>query len=113
MFDTATLGRMIKRQLHAAVVPVVFLSLTFYFAWHASQGDRGLVSYAERQKDLVLARAQLERAQQEVVLWERRVGGLRGARLDPDALDERARVMLNATDPNDIVVLYPPGQKLF
>ncbi len=113
MVDTAILGRMIKRQLQAAVAPVLFLALTGYFGWHASQGDRGLVSYAERQKDLVLARAQLDRAQQDVVLWERRVAGLRGARLDPDALDERARAMLNASDPNDVVMMYPNGQKLF
>ena len=113
MVDTATLGRMIKRQLWAAVAPVVFLSLTFYFVWHASQGDRGLVSYAERQKDLVLARAQLERARADVALWERRVTGLRGARLDADALDERARAMLNASDPSDVVLMIPNGQKLF
>lgn len=113
MFDTTTLGRFIKRQLRAAVLPVVFLLLTGYFGWHASQGDRGLVSYAERQKDLVLAKAQLERAQLDVALWERRVTGLRGARLDADALDERARAMLNASDPNDVVLMYPNGQKLF
>ncbi len=113
MFDTATLGRAIKRQLRAAVAPVVFLSLSGYFLWHASQGDRGLVSYAERQKDLVLARAQLERARADVALWERRVAGLRGARLDADALDERARAMLNASEPSDVVLMYPNGQKLF
>lgn len=105
--------RTVKRQLAAVVAPVVFLSLSGYFGWHASQGDRGLVSYAERRKDLVLAQAQLERAQTEVTLWERRVAGLRGAWLDADALDERARAMLNASDPNDIVLMYPPGQKLF
>lgn len=105
--------RMIKRQTRAAVAPVVFLSLSAYFGWHAYQGDRGLVSYGERKHDLVLAKAQLARAQAEVVLWERRVAGLRGARLDSDALDERARAMLNASEPNDIVVLFPAGQRLF
>jgi cell division protein FtsB len=105
--------RSVKRQVRAAVAPVVFLSLSAYFVWHASQGERGLLSYAERQKDLVVAKAQLERAQQEVVLWERRVNGLRGARLDRDALDERARAMLNVSDPNDVILLYPNGQKLF
>jgi len=105
--------RIVKRQVRAAVVPAVFLSLTAYFGWHASQGDRGLVSFAERQKDLVLAEAQLDRARSEVVLWQRRVDGLRGAKLDADALDERARAMLNVSDPNDIIVLYPNGLRLF
>jgi len=105
--------RSVKRQLRAAVAPAVFLALTAYFVWHASQGDRGLVSYAERQKDLVLAKAQLERTQQDVALWERRVAGLRGARMDPDALDERARAMLNVSDPTEVILMYPNGQKLF
>jgi cell division protein FtsB len=105
--------RSVKRQLRAAVAPAVFLSLTAYFGWHATQGDRGLVSYAERQKDLVLAEAQLDRAKAEIVVWERRVAGLRGAQLDADVLDERARAMLNVSDPNDIVVLYPNGMRLF
>ncbi|MCC6718026.1 MAG: septum formation initiator family protein [Acetobacteraceae bacterium] len=113
MFETSILWRGVKRQLRAAVAPAVFLSLTGYFLWHATQGDRGLVAYAERQKDLVLARAQLARAEAEVALWERRVGGLRGAVLDADALDERARAMLNASDPNDIVVMYPTDQKRY
>ena len=107
------LWRSAKRQARAAVAPVVFLSLTAYFLWHASQGDRGLLAYAERQQDLVLARAQLVRAEQDVVLWERRVAGLRGAYLDADALDERARAMLNASNPADIMLMYPNDQKLF
>jgi cell division protein FtsB len=105
--------RTVKRQARALIAPVVFLSLTAYFGWHASQGERGLVAYGERQKDLVLARAQLARAEGEVVLWERRVAGLRGSRLDADALDERARAMLNASEPNDIVLMYANGQKPF
>ena len=105
--------RSVQRQARAAVAPLVFLSLTTYFSWHATQGNRGLVAYADRQQDLVLARAQLGRAEAEVAVWERRVAGLRGARLDADALDERARAMLNVTDPADVVLMYPSGQKLF
>lgn len=107
------LWRQVKRQARAAVAPAVFLSLSAYFIWHASQGDRGLVVYAEREKDLVLARAQLGRAEAEVALWERRVAGLRGARLDADALDERARAMLNLSEPADVILIYPNSQKLF
>ena len=34
-------------------------------------------------------------------------------RLDLDVLDERVRSMLNLSEANDIVVMYPSGQKLF
>ena len=105
--------RGVKRRARAAVGPAVFLALTGYFVWNATQGERGLVAYAERQQDLVLAKAQLARTEAEVAVWERRVAGLRGARLDRDALEERARAMLNLSDPADIVLQYPSGQKTF
>ncbi len=59
------------------------------------------------------ARADLKRAEAERVMWERRVSAMRANNLDRDALDERARAMLSLADPADIIVLYPPGQKLF
>jgi hypothetical protein len=39
--------------------------------------------------------------------------GLHTSRLDPDTLDQQARAMLNLADPNDVVVMYGPGKKLF
>ena len=107
------IGRELKRRARTAVPPLVFLLLTGYFVWNATQGDRGLKAYAQRQQDYVAARADLARAEGELAAWERRVLSLRSNRLDVDALDERARAMLNTTDPADVVVLYGQGKKLF
>lgn len=106
-------GREIKRRLQAAVPPLLFLALAGYFVWSATQGERGLKSYAKRQDDLKLAQQDLQRAQAEISVWERRVAGLRTSHLDPDALDERARAMLNLSDGNDIVVPYGQGKRLY
>ena len=57
--------------------------------------------------------AELLRVTTERDMWERRVAGLRDRRLDPDTLDERARVMLNVADPSDIVMPYGAGKRLF
>jgi len=38
---------------------------------------------------------------------------LRSSHLDADALDERARAMLNRADPADIVVPYGPKSRLY
>ena len=38
---------------------------------------------------------------------------VRAQRIDPDALDERARAMLNVADPADLVLPYGPGRRLF
>jgi cell division protein FtsB len=107
------MARAIKRKVRAAVPPLLFLLLVAYFLWNATQGDRGLRAYAQREADLRAAQAEQARMETDLAGWERRVGALRTSRLDPDALDERARAMLNLSDPADIVVPYPPGQKLF
>jgi cell division protein FtsB len=106
-------GRVLKRKARAAIAPVIFLSLVAYFAWNATHGDRGLMAYAQRQVLLKQAQDDLSQAQADRDSWERRVAGLRSNHIDPDALDERARSMLNLADPNDIVVPYGPNDKLF
>jgi cell division protein FtsB len=108
-----TIARALKRRARAAVPPLVFLSLVAYFLWQASQGDRGLAALAQRQQDLKAAQAELTRAEADLAAWDRRVAALRTSRLDPDALEERARAMLNLSDPNDIIVPYGNGQRLF
>jgi cell division protein FtsB len=108
-----SVGRAIKRRLKAAIAPAVFLALVGYFLWNANQGDRGLEAAAQRQSDLVAATAGLDRAKAELQIWERRVASLRGNRINPDAVDERARAILNLSDPSDIVVPLGKNERLF
>ncbi|WP_158746056.1 septum formation initiator family protein [Acidisphaera sp. L21] len=108
-----SIGRAIKRRTKAAIPSVVLLAIAAYFGWSATQGDRGLQAYAHQQDQLRLAQLDLSRTNTDVDVWERRVSALRSTRLDPDALDERARAMLNLADPTDIVVMYGQGKKLF
>lgn len=103
----------VRRGLLSAVVPVFFLGLVGYFSWNATQGERGLQSYAMRQEQLQSVQAELGRVVRERDIWERRVAGLKTQRLDPDTLDERARSMLNVADPADIVVPYGAGHRLY
>lgn len=98
--------RELKRRAKAAVPPAVFLLVVAYFAWNAVQGDLGLKAYAQREQDLAAAQATLASATAEMQTWDSRVSALRPSHLDPDALDERARAMLNLADPSDIVVQY-------
>ena len=107
------LAREFKRRLKALVAPTVYLSLVGYFGWNAVQGDRGLVAFTERERLLAQAQADQAKAQAEVEAWERRVSGLRSRHIDADALDERARAMLNLADPSDIIVPYAPADRLF
>jgi cell division protein FtsB len=106
-------GREVKRRLKAIAAPVVFLSVVAYFGWNVVKGDHGLVAYAQRQALLAQAQQELARAQAEHDAWELRVAGLRSNHIDADALDERARAMLNLADPSDTIVPYSSANRLF
>jgi cell division protein FtsB len=108
-----SLGRELKRRGRIMIAPTIFLAITAYFGWNATQGDRGLVAYAQRQDLLRQVVADQNAAKAERDAWETRVSGLRARHLDPDTLDERARAMLNLADPNDVIVKLGPQEKLF
>jgi cell division protein FtsB len=103
----------VNRRVKAVLAPVFFLTVAAYFGWSATKGNHGLVASTERQAMLVQVQSDNAAARAERDGWARRVGGLRASNLDPDTLDERARAMLNLADPTDVVVQYPPKEKLF
>ncbi len=107
------LWRGIKRRVREAVAPMVFLAVTGYFCWNATQGALGLKNYVLRQQDLSRAQAGLARAQLDEAVWARRVAALQTARIDADALDERARAVLNLSEPTDIIIPYAKNDRLF
>jgi cell division protein FtsB len=94
-------------------MPAFLLALTATFAWQATQGDHGLIMRESRKTELIQAEANLAAAKAERDNWERKVAGLTPSHLDKDALDQRARELLNLADPNEIVVQYGPKDKLF
>ena len=106
-------GNRVRQALRAMAPPVLLLSLVGYFSWSATQGERGLQSYVLRQAQLASVQAELHRVEHDRDIMERKVAALRGARLDPDMLDERARGVLGQTDPADVIVLWSKDKRLF
>ena len=103
----------IKRQAKAAFLPALLLVLTGVFAWQATQGDHGLIMRALRETQLRQAESNFAAARVERETWKIKVAGLMPAHIDRDALDQRAREMLNLADPGEIIVQYPTRDKLF
>lgn len=108
-----SLGNALKRRARIMAAPAVFLAITGYFGWNATQGDRGLVAYAQRQELLRQVVADQNAAKAEREGWETRVSGLRARHLNPDTLDERARAMLNLAEPSDVIIKLGPHDKQF
>jgi cell division protein FtsB len=107
------LGRTLIRGVKFLAAPVILASVAAFFVWHASHGDRGLIAREQRIAEIAAARGELQRSTLEREAAERRVNAMRGGRLDRDQLEERARAMLNLTTRDEIVIPYPPDQRLF
>ncbi|HBU98181.1 MULTISPECIES: FtsB family cell division protein [Thalassospira] len=97
------------RRLKQAVAPVIAFTVMAYFIFHSVEGDRGLLTYwsmQDRVTEIALVR---DETTQKRKLLEQHVVSLRAKHLDPDLLDERARAMLNAAHPDDVIIFHHDG----
>jgi cell division protein FtsB len=78
-----------------------------YFAFHAYNGDRGLIAKEAYKAQMATLSQELADVRRDKAQWSHRVALLRSGNLDPDLLDERAREMLNASHPNDVKLVLP------
>ena len=99
----------LKRRIRDAVAPALGLCIVGYFVYHTIEGDRGLFAYVKLTAQLADARAQLDELAAERRTLEHRVSLLRSDHLDPDLLEERARLMLFMARPDEIVIMDKPA----
>ncbi|MTI07897.1 septum formation initiator family protein [Roseibium denhamense] len=89
------------------ITPAIAIAALAYFGFHAMNGELGLVGRAlieNRVAELETELGELTKERQQLVA---RVSLLRPESLDPDMLDERARLTLNLANTNELVVLRP------
>ncbi len=99
------IGRSIARRLRPALLPALGLVLLGYFVFHAIQGERGLVAWLVLKQEIREAQGQDDVLAAEQATLERRVAALSPASLDPDMIEERARIMLNYAHSDELVIL--------
>ena len=86
------------------VGPVLSVCLIVYIAYHAVQGDRGLIAYWQLSKQVHRAEVVQLRLSRERAAIQNRVSLLNPNSLDRDMLEERARFMLGYSLPDEIVI---------
>jgi cell division protein FtsB len=89
------------------LAPVIFATVFGYFGYHLVNGDRGLLAMVHLQRESQVALQNLAEAETTRSIWERRVSELRNQSLDPDMIDERARILLNYSRKDDLIVFTP------
>jgi len=85
----------VRKRFNKVIGPVLGVCIVGYFAYHATQGERGGNAWLGLKQKIAEAKVVEADILAERQLWERRVKLLRPESLDPDLLEERARVMLN------------------
>ncbi len=101
----------IRARARYVVGPVLGVCVVGYFAYHVVHGDRGLIQWWNIKQRVQAARAVLGETRDQREILEHRVRLMEPGSLDPDLLEERARLMLNYGHPDDIVVLEGKRRK--
>ena len=101
--------REIRRRARQILPQVLAACLVGYFAYHAVQGEGGLLAYSRLQDALAEARAAERNLAEQRAALDHRVTLLRSDSLDRDLLAEQARKVLNFVRPDEVVVPHGPA----
>ena len=90
-------------------MPILLLAIAAlvigYFGVNAYSGNHGLRAKQDLDQEIARLGGELETLRAERVKWERRVSLLKPESIDPDMLDERARVMLGYLDRRELTLI--------
>jgi len=104
------LRREFHRRLKSLAAQLLGACVAGYFIYHAVQGDRGILAWLRVNQQLEASQQELAKSAADRAALEQRVALLSNSSLDLDMLEERARVMLNFSDPNDLVIFLPSNK---
>ncbi len=104
-----SLIREIRRRGRFVVGPTLGALIVGYFILHAFQGDRGIFAWFQLRQQVAHAESIVAVTAAERGRLEHRTGLLKTDNLDPDLLDERARIMAGLGRSDEFVIFYPKG----
>lgn len=99
--------RELRRRARQIAPQALMACLVGYFCYHAVQGERGLLARLHLEQELRDLKTFNQELSTERRQLESRVALLRSDHLDPDMLEERARLLLNYGHPEDLVLMFP------
>jgi cell division protein FtsB len=90
--------------LNALALYTIAALVIGYFGVNAYSGNRGLRAKQDLDQQIAELTAELDALKVERTSWERRIVLLKPESIDPDILDERARILLNYADPRELTL---------
>lgn len=89
------------------ILTIIGIGLTVYFAYHIGMGERSHFRLMSLENQSVKITEQYENTLAKREQLEARVIKLRPGSIDPDLLEERARIVLGYARPDEHVVILP------
>lgn len=102
------LARELRLRLRHVVGPAIGGAALIYVAYHAVNGDRGLLAWRLYEQKVADARMELAKVSAEREALAAQVMLLHPQSLDKDMLDEWARRLLNYGNPDEIFIFVGP-----
>ncbi|MCK5040996.1 MAG: septum formation initiator family protein [Sphingomonadales bacterium] len=99
----------IKYRMSQALWPAIFITVLFYFVFHAVQGNYGLLALRDLDRSLSDIQVVAEATASERKLLETKTSRLTPGNIDPELLGERAREVLGFVSNNERVILIKPS----
>jgi cell division protein FtsB len=97
--------RRLRSFLNTLALYTIAALLIGYFGVNAYTGEHGLIAKRDLDQDIAQLTGELDAAKAERAVWQRRVSLLKSDNIDPDLLDERARLLLDDADPRDLTLM--------
>ena len=94
----------LRTRAHHIIGPVIAATVFAYFAYHAVQGDRGLLAWFKLGQQVEDARLEYERISTKREALAARVRLLQPNSLDRDMLEERVRAVLGYVHRDDVII---------
>jgi cell division protein FtsB len=97
--------RRLRTVLNTVALYVGCALIIGYFGVNAYTGNHGLRAKQDLDREFAQLTDELATLRHERIGWEHRVRLLQSDSIDPDMLDERARLTLNYLDPHDLTLI--------
>ena len=85
--------------------PILWTTLILYITYHALQGERGLIAFWQLQGQVSNAKQIQQALKTNKQRLQNRVYLLSPKSLDSDMLEERVRIMLGFSRPNETIIV--------
>ncbi|OCP17157.1 MULTISPECIES: septum formation initiator family protein [unclassified Ensifer] len=95
-----------KRKLGRLVVPLIAVAFLSYFGYHSIHGGYGLKATEQFDRQIVERQARLDELTRQRTTLEREVQLMSDGSLERDMLDEKARLALNMSRSDEIVIFH-------